>query len=185
MKELTLEDRLDKLIFIAQYITDTSPNTKQNIYDMLCSDIIAYLYFLANCDNNISTNEILTINQIITKINNSFLFDNNIKTISQLKNYLKQYCPNAEDTDYVYKIPSSFLIISELEKKNLLPIQSLSYCEIYYEVLILIGEKVLFSDHDYSLIELKSWLEFLSTINMYKRDIERESIEHIISQAEK
>lgn len=185
MKELMLEDRLGKLIFIAQYITDTSSKTEQNIYNMLCSDIAAYLYFLANCDNNVSINEILTINQIMIKINNTFLFDNNIKTISQLKDYLKQHCPNAEDTDYIYNVPSSFLIISELEKRNLLPIQATSYSEIYYEVLILIGEKVLFSNHNYSLIELKSWLEFLSTVNMYKRDIERESIENIISQREK
>lgn len=182
MKELLIEDRLDKLIFIAKYITDTSPKNTQNVYDMLCSDIIAYLYFLANCDNNISSSEILTINQIITKINNTFLFDNNIKTLSQLKDYLKQHCPNAEDTDYIYNIPSSFLIISELEKRNLLPMQSMSYSEIYYEVLILIGEKVLFSDHNYSLIELKSWLEFLSTINIYKRDAEMNEVESIITQ---
>lgn len=165
-----IEEYLHKLYNAALCIdSDMKNETNKSIADLLCADILSYLYFLADSDNNVSVRELLYINQIITNMNDDYLFLQNIRTVSEFKQHILSICPKVDNDNFSDTVPKSYIEIEKAEKRNILPIEKQSYSAIYYDTLLMIGNELIFSDYSADLTELKRWINYMTTINMHKR----------------
>lgn len=159
-------------LFSAAEIIDRHDGNEGTVTKKLFEDILSYLYCLAKSDDDVSLRELLYINQVIGPYNSYFVFSDDIKTVKSFKKQLETVCPQICSDDFMKIVPQSYIAISRAEQRCILPIDKTPSSEIYYDLLILVGLKIITSDHEYDISEYRKWIDFMTAVNSYRKSIE-------------